>query len=139
MRVCHIVTRRDAGGPALVLAALVPRLGGAGMDQVEIHGTEGPGEGRLPLGDAATFHLPSLQRAVRPLADVSAAWELRRLLHRIRPDVVHTRMARAGALGRPAARIACVAPRARVEVSVCRGDLLDAVPEHVLHRWEVFE
>lgn len=108
MRVCHIVTRLNVGGPARVLGALMPRLGRAGIDQVVIHGTEGPGEGRLPLGDVATFHLPSLQRAVRPLADAGAGWELVRLLHRIRPDVVHTRMAKAGALGRLAGRIARV-------------------------------
>ncbi|MDQ7857899.1 MAG: glycosyltransferase [Armatimonadota bacterium] len=103
MRVCHIITRLNVGGPARVLAALVPRLSRLGIDQAVIHGTEGPGEGRLPLDGVATFHLPRLQRAVRPLADARAAWELLRLLRHIRPDVVHTRMAKAGALGRLAA------------------------------------
>jgi glycosyltransferase involved in cell wall biosynthesis len=59
----------------------------------------------------AVTRLPSLARAVRPLADLRALWSLWRLFRRERPTVVHTHTAKAGTLGRIAAILAGVPVR----------------------------
>jgi glycosyltransferase involved in cell wall biosynthesis len=48
----------------------------------------------------AVHLIPHLQREIRPLRDLKAAWELRRLMRRIKPDLVHAHTFKAGLLGR---------------------------------------
>src|SRR5262249_3493232 len=52
--------------------------------------------------------LPSLGREIRPLSDFRAFWGLFQMIRQFRPLVVHTHAAKAGLLGRAAARIAGV-------------------------------
>ncbi|HEY7124561.1 MAG TPA: glycosyltransferase family 4 protein [Ktedonobacterales bacterium] len=52
--------------------------------------------------------LPHLQRAVHPLKDWRAFWEIYRLCRRERFTIVHTHISKAGVLGRLAARLAKV-------------------------------
>jgi glycosyltransferase involved in cell wall biosynthesis len=53
-------------------------------------------------------HVIPMQRRVAPLADLVALLRLVRLLRRLRPEVVHAHSAKAGFLGRLAARLAAV-------------------------------
>src|SRR6201999_2842606 len=55
--------------------------------------------------------IPSLGRELRPVADLRTAWQLYRVMRRLRPDVVHTHKAKAGALGRVVALLAGVPVR----------------------------
>jgi glycosyltransferase involved in cell wall biosynthesis len=59
----------------------------------------------LPPGvtPITTHVVPHLVREVRPLDDLRAKRELRSLVRRLRPDVVHTHSSKAGILGRLAA------------------------------------
>jgi len=50
--------------------------------------------------------LPGLSRELSPLRDALAAVRLARIIRRVRPDVVHTHTAKAGAVGRAAALLA---------------------------------
>jgi glycosyltransferase involved in cell wall biosynthesis len=52
--------------------------------------------------------IPHLQRAVHPLKDWHAFWEIYRLCRRERFTIVHTHISKAGVLGRLAARLAKV-------------------------------
>jgi glycosyltransferase involved in cell wall biosynthesis len=52
--------------------------------------------------------LPTLGRELHPLRDLRTIWQLYRLLRRIRPDIVATHTAKAGFVGRVAARLAGV-------------------------------
>lgn len=47
--------------------------------------------------------LPGLSRELSPVRDLVAAWRLARIIRRVKPDVVHTHTAKAGAVGRIAA------------------------------------
>lgn len=47
--------------------------------------------------------IPSLGRRLSPAVDISAFWRILQEIRRVRPDVVHTHMAKAGTLGRLAA------------------------------------
>ena len=44
--------------------------------------------------------LPGLSRELSPLRDALAAWRLARIIRKVRPDIVHTHTAKAGAVGR---------------------------------------
>jgi glycosyltransferase involved in cell wall biosynthesis len=54
-------------------------------------------------GTVTVFEIPDLLRAVSPLHDTRAYYQLRRLMRRFQPDVVHTHSSKAGILGRAAA------------------------------------
>jgi glycosyltransferase involved in cell wall biosynthesis len=75
-------------------------------------GLEEAGEGDLvdlAVEKGVELHrLAALGREIRPLSDFRAFWSLFRLMRRYRPVVVHTHTAKAGLLGRLAARLAGV-------------------------------
>jgi glycosyltransferase involved in cell wall biosynthesis len=49
--------------------------------------------------------LPHLRRPIRPVADVSAFWEICRLIRRLQPDLIHAHTSKAGFLGRLAGHV----------------------------------
>lgn len=104
VRVLHVVTRMNVGGASRHLLSLLPLLPDRGFEPLLVHGTVEPEEGELPLEDLRAARLPSLRRPFNPATDVRAYAELSRLVRRYRPRVVHTHMAKAGTLGRTAAR-----------------------------------
>jgi len=69
-----------------------------------------PGGSLLPSvsADVSIALIPHLQRAVHPLKDWRAFWEIYRLCRRERFTIVHTQISKAGVLGRLAARLAGV-------------------------------
>ncbi len=109
MRVARIITRLNIGGPAIQAINLSARLTERGVDTLLVHGTVGDREGDMSylLASATprptTMSMSVLQRRPAPADDARALWQLYRMLSRFRPDIVHTHMAKAGALGRLAA------------------------------------
>ena len=107
MHICHIITRLIIGGAQentlLSCRGLVER----GHRVTLAAGPETGPEGSL--WDAAAecgcelVKLDSLRRAVNPLLDANAFREIKELVQRTRPDVVHTHSSKAGILGRFAA------------------------------------
>jgi glycosyltransferase involved in cell wall biosynthesis len=106
--VLHLVARLNVGGPAIQVIPLVDELRRRGYNADVAHGQLGPGEASMTyLADARgleTILVPHLRRAVGP-HDAIALREIMRLLRAHRPDVLHTHTAKAGALGRVAARL----------------------------------
>ncbi len=105
MRVLHVFTRLNAGGPARQALDLLPLLGKKGVESLLAFGACPEGE---PSWDEEAARrgiplarIPGLGKgeggALRALAALVG------LIDRFRPDIVHTNMARAGALGRAAA------------------------------------
>lgn len=112
MHICHIITRLIVGGAQENTILSCEGLAERGHRVTLISGpTTGP-EGSLVQrardGAYELVELPSLLRAIRPLADWRCRRELARLLRELRPDVVHTHSSKAGILGRFAARDAGV-------------------------------
>lgn len=107
IRVVRVITRLNIGGPALHATLLTERLDPHGYDSLLVAGAEGAREGNyLTLHGKTLDHLvrlPALGREVQGLTDLLAFVQLTRLLRRIRPQIVHTHMAKAGTLGRLAA------------------------------------
>jgi glycosyltransferase involved in cell wall biosynthesis len=106
--VLHLVARLNVGGPAIQVIPLVHALRRRGIRADVAHGQLAEGEASMTyLADARgldTILVPHLQRAVGP-HDAFALREIVRLLRARRPDVLHTHTAKAGALGRVAARM----------------------------------
>lgn len=100
--VLRVITRLNVGGPTRHVAMLMQGLPADAYTQLLVHGPEDPVEGSLPVpGERAL--VPALARAIRPWSDRTALRDVRRIVERVRPDVVHTHQGKAGALGRLAA------------------------------------
>jgi glycosyltransferase involved in cell wall biosynthesis len=116
IRVLRIFSRLNIGGPSVHVLLLTAGLRARGYDTRLVVGQEAPREGNLL--DLARekgvdcVRLGGLGREVRPLSDFRAYWAIAAAIRDFRPAVVHTHTAKAGLLGRVAAR------RARVPVVV---------------------
>jgi glycosyltransferase involved in cell wall biosynthesis len=128
MRVVHVVTRTNIGGVSSYLDNLLHGLNGQHgpdyrLDLTLVRGLPSVAEGdyfahrelSVPVVEVA-----SLRRRATPFHDVVTLIRLVGLFRRLRPDIVHTHMAKAGALGRIAAFVA----RVPVRVHTFHGHLL---------------
>jgi glycosyltransferase involved in cell wall biosynthesis len=108
----RVITRLNIGGPAIHVSLLAARLDPTRYETLLVSGVESPGEGnmlelgRLPPIDPMI--VPTLGRAISPVDDVRALAGLVALARSFKPDIVHTHLAKAGALGRVSARLAGV-------------------------------
>lgn len=112
VRVLHVITRMIVGGAqenTLLTAKGVNELPGFTVDLVS--GVDDGSEGDM-LGsigsDVAVTVIPEMRRNISPVADIVALWKLYRFMQRNNYDIVHTHLAKAGVLGRMAARMAGV-------------------------------
>lgn len=118
VHVSVVVTRLNVGGPARQLPSLGRELSRHGFESILLAGEEGLREGSL--APPWVVRVPGLRRRPGP-ADARALRALSRTFRSGRPQVVHTHMAKAGALGRIAARRAGVP----VVVHTFHGSVLD--------------
>ncbi len=109
LRVAMVVTRSDiVGGASVHVRDLCRGLAAWGIATTVVVGGDGPYLDDLARHGVDAVRVPSLDRAVHPLRDAAAFAALRRILAGLRPDVVATHTAKAGALGRAAAAsLAC--------------------------------
>ena len=108
IRVVRIVDRLNVGGPTRHVAWLAGGLDPDRFETVLLSGAVAPGEGDMShivrAAGLTPIVIPAMSRAVR-LRDAAVLWTLVRTLFRLRPDIVHTHKAKAGALGRVTATI----------------------------------
>ncbi|MBV8207626.1 MAG: glycosyltransferase [Acidobacteria bacterium] len=109
-KVVQIITRLNIGGTSRLVCALNERLSGS-FGTGLVHGCVAPGEASMaallgPAGSAT--YVPEMSRKISLRSDIRAFWKILRLLRDVRPQIVHTHTAKAGALGRVAARLAGV-------------------------------
>lgn len=111
-RVVRVFSRLNIGGPALHVTHLSAGLVDYGFQTRLLVGKTDDHEGDfLDLAEARGVDLtvlPELGRAISPVNDLRALSRLYRLMRQSRPSIVHTHTAKAGALGRVAARLARV-------------------------------
>jgi glycosyltransferase involved in cell wall biosynthesis len=85
------------------------RLRTRGWESLVVHGRVAPGEASFDeaarLAGVHLHTISELGRRIRPWGDLAAFVRLLSFVWRIRPDVVHTHTAKAGALGRVAAAV----------------------------------
>jgi glycosyltransferase involved in cell wall biosynthesis len=119
IRVLRVIARMNVGGPSLHVSYLTRGLDERGYETTLVAGRVGEEEGSMSyvadeLG-VEPLYVPELQRAISPAPDVAAVKKLRALIKELRPDIIHTHTAKAGAVGRAAA---LVSGRARPKVVV---------------------
>jgi glycosyltransferase involved in cell wall biosynthesis len=110
IKIVRAITRLNIGGPAIHAILLTTALNdGALFKSTLVAGTTSPHEGdMLDLARARSVQpilLPALGREISPLDDLISLARMVRLVRQERPDIVHTHMAKAGAIGRLAAHI----------------------------------
>jgi glycosyltransferase involved in cell wall biosynthesis len=107
--VLRIITRPNIGGPARQAILLTDALRTRGYRTRLAWGSVSQEEGALPVpASAPNVYIPELRREVRPYDDAVAFRRILGLMRSCRPQIVHTHMAKAGTLGRLAARRADV-------------------------------
>ena len=110
MRVLRVIARLNVGGPALHVAYLTAGLERRGYETTLVAGTLSRGEDSMEfvadeLG-VPVVKLSELRRDIAPLRDLQATLRLARLIKRMRPQILDTHTAKAGAVGRMAAVLA---------------------------------
>lgn len=109
VRVARVITRLNVGGPAIQALLLSERLDPSRYETLLICGNPGPHEGDMRdfrrLSAVRPVVIKTLGRSVSPLDDLITLWMIVRELRRFRPDIVHTHLAKAGLVGRVAARL----------------------------------
>lgn len=113
IKVCHIITQLELGGAQQNTLFTVSHLDRHDFLPILITGTEGIlVEEANRYSDVRKYYLPDLVREIRPVQDLKALFQLRRILRRERrqdprtPLIVHTHSSKAGILGRWAAKFA---------------------------------
>ena len=109
VRVLRVIARLNMGGPALHVAYLSAGLRDRGYDTTLVAGSLALGEESMAgvaqgLG-VPIVTVPELHREISPLRDLRAVYHLADLIHEVRPHILHTHTAKAGTIGRLAARL----------------------------------
>ena len=131
IRVLRVIARLNVGGPSLHVSYLSEGLADRGYRTTLAAGTISKGEASMAFiaeeRGIEVESVPGLQREVSPLKDAEALKCLREIIRRDRPHILHTHTAKAGTVGRIAARLAGDA-RPPVVVHTFHGHMLKGGP-----------
>lgn len=125
IRILRLIGRLNRGGPTRQAQALARYLPCERFETILAFGEVAPGEEE----DAAPFHgekaflerISSMQRGIHPWRDLQTTWRIGKLLRREKPQILHTHLAKAGALGRLAACFSVGSAKPRVLVHTFHG------------------
>jgi glycosyltransferase involved in cell wall biosynthesis len=110
VRILRVIARLNMGGPALHVSYLTRGLDERGYSTTLVAGELARGEDSMSfiadeLG-VEVIDVPELRREISPVSDPAAIRRLVREIRRVRPHILHTHTAKAGAVGRTAALLA---------------------------------
>lgn len=109
IRVMRIIARLNIGGPAIHVSLLTQRLPADIYETKLVVGSLSDNEGDMMYYAAERkiepLVVPNLRREVSPIQDLRVLGAVRQLIREYQPDVVHTHTAKAGFIGRLAARL----------------------------------
>ncbi len=123
-----MIARLNVGGPALHVSYLSRGLAERGYETTLVTGEIARGEESMEFvaerAGVKIVRVDGLSRELSPIRDIVAAIRLARVIRRVRPHIVHTHTAKAGAVGRLAARLASVGGRHIIVVHTFHGHVL---------------
>ena len=112
IRVLNIVARLNVGGPAIHVTLITEHLHAPEYESTLVAGKVGEDEGDMSYyaeqHGVEPIIIAELGRELHPLRDLKTLWKVYRLIRQIKPHVVNTHTAKAGFVGRVAARLAGV-------------------------------
>ncbi|MBN1805631.1 MAG: glycosyltransferase family 4 protein [Sedimentisphaerales bacterium] len=104
MKIVHIITRLILGGAQENTLITCKLLAQRGHDVTLITGPAIGPEGELfnqtRQQNYKVIVIDRLRRAINPFNDTISYFQIKKLLHKLQPDIVHTHSAKAGILGR---------------------------------------
>jgi len=110
IRVLRAIARLNMGGPTLHVAYLTKGLEERGYDTTLVAGSLARGEDSMAFAaeelGVDVVQIPQLHRDISPVYDPVSVKRLVEEIRRVRPQIVHTHTAKAGAVGRIAALLA---------------------------------
>jgi glycosyltransferase involved in cell wall biosynthesis len=107
MKVLHIITRMNTGGPAVFLDHLTKSMADLGTKSIIAYGycesneTDYTDTHQL---SADLIKVKSLHRSLNPLGDLKSFFQIRKIIKAQRPDLVNTHTSKAGVLARVATK-----------------------------------
>lgn len=107
MKILHIITRMNTGGPAVFLDHLTNAMNDLGKQSTIAYGYCESNEADYTENHKLSSELikiKTLHRSLNPFDDLRAFFALRRVIKEINPDLVNTHTSKAGVLGRIAAK-----------------------------------
>jgi len=108
--VLRIITRLNVGGPSIHTILLTKYLDPERFDCILAAGEVGEHEGDMSYYaeslDIRPVRIPGLGREISPFDDIRALFRLFALILRVKPDIIHTHLGKAGTLGRTAGFLA---------------------------------
>ena len=107
MKVLHIITRLNTGGPAVFLDYLTQSMSELNYENMIAYGFCESNESDYTESHkfkAKLIKVNSLHRSLNPIDDIKTFFLLRKTIKQIKPDVVNTHTSKAGVLGRLAAK-----------------------------------
>jgi glycosyltransferase involved in cell wall biosynthesis len=108
IRILRIIARLNIGGPAIQAITLTAELPKDSYKSLLVSGNLSPGEGNMAyLAEKQRVHplyIRSFGRDISLLADPKAFVDLRQVIKRVQPHIIHMHTAKAGTLGRLAVR-----------------------------------
>ena len=107
IRVLRVIARLNMGGPAIHVANLAAGLEGRGYHTTLVAGSLARGEDSMAFLaerlEIPVIGVPELQREVSLLDDARAVRRVASIIRKVRPHILHTHTAKAGAIARAAA------------------------------------
>jgi len=107
MKVLHIITRMNTGGPAVFLDHLTNAISKLDCESVIAYGYCEGNESDYTDNhklNAQLLKIRSLHRSLNPIDDIRAFFQIRKVIKQVKPDLVNTHTSKGGVLGRIAAK-----------------------------------
>ena len=107
MKVLHIITRMNTGGPAVFLDHLTNAISKLDCESVIAYGYCKSNEADYTDNhklNAQLLKIKSLHRSLNPIDDIRAFFQLRKVIKQVEPDLVNTHTSKGGVLGRLATK-----------------------------------
>jgi len=105
VRIVHVIARFNQGGTAGWLSVLIEGQRLEGNDVVLLSGSVQANEKEdSRFSELGGLRIQGLGRSISPIQDVRVIWALRKILIEIDPDIINTHTAKAGLIGRLAAK-----------------------------------
>ncbi len=101
MKILYCITSSSWGGAQLHVLELCQDQVNRGNEVVFVVGNEGPLLDKVRrIPQVKTIVLKTLHREISPLNDIKAIFELRNIIKKEKPDIVHLHSSKAGTIGR---------------------------------------
>lgn len=130
LKILRIVSRLNIGGPSIHCSILTKGLRNEQFESKLVSGKTSPHEGDMSylIDTDKNFliNVPELQREISFFKDIKAFAKILQIIFRENPDIVHTHMAKAGAISRAAVFIHNLVSSKKIKtVHTFHGNVLD--------------